>query len=463
MEDLCKQIIEKAMSLGATYADLRYGDGTSTRIVVRNSDVTTFQTTYESGLGLRVLTNGAWGFLASNTPDEVLARLKDANALAKMSARTRDKKIEIANQKAMVDTVIWKPKKPHDQLDIDDKMKFVLESNKQGKDMSPSIKQVSTTYAESDGERIIATSEGTLVKWGRSATLFVQSFVAQQNDLIVERSFTKGGLGGLEAFDTSDALKEVKKEGKTVLALLKAPAAPGGEFPAVLNFDLSYTLAHEAFGHLCEADSVIRGNSILEGKLGTEIASDCVTIIDDPEMVEDNGRPAYGSFPYDDEGIKAVPTTLLEDGVLKTFMHSRETAKTLGQPVTGNARVESYKFFPQVRMTNTHFKLGDFSKEELFAEIKDGVYLIDAKGGQTTGQGTFHVGVSHVYLIKNGEQGELRRGTGIGGRTLDTLKEINAVGKYMEYDIGGCGKNSQSVRTGSNGPMVRLNKITIGG
>jgi TldD protein len=463
MEDLCKQIIDKAMSLGAIYADLRFGDGTSTRIVVKNNDVTTFQTTYESGLGLRVLVDGAWGFLASNTPEEVLARLKDANELAKMSAKTRKKKIEVETQKAMVDTVIWKPKKSHDQLDIDEKMKFVLEANKQGKEMSPNIKQVSTTYGESDGERIIATSEGTLVKWGRSATLFVQSFVAQQNDLIVERSFTKGGLGGLEAFDTSETMKAVEKEGKMVLDLLKAPAAPGGEFPAVLNFDLSYTLAHEAFGHLCEADSVIRGDSVLEGKLGSNIASECVTILDDPSMIEDNGRPAYGAFPYDDEGIKAVPTTLLEEGVLNTFMHSRETAKTLGQPVTGNARVESYKFFPQVRMTNTHFKPGGFSKEELFAEIKDGVYLLDAKGGQTTGQGTFHVGVSHVYLIKNGEKGELRRGTGIGGRTLDTLQEINAVGKDMEYDIGGCGKGGQSVRTGSNGPMVRLNKITIGG
>ena len=91
--------------------------------------------------------------------------------------------------------------------------------------------------------------------------------------------------------------------------------------------------------------------------------------------------------------------------------------------------------------------------------------MVDAKGGQTTGQGTFHVGVSYVYKIKNGELDQICRGTGVGGRTLDTLTQINAVGNTIEYNIGGCGKGDppQSVRTGSNGPMVRLDKITIGG
>jgi len=270
-------------------------------------------------------------------------------------------------------------------------------------------------------------------------------------------------MGGLEATSFDEALLMTEKEADNVVKLLRAKSAPSGSFPVVLNSDLGYTFVHEAFGHLCEADSVLAGESVLEGKIGEKIASECVTVVDDPTQVESSGRPAYGSLPYDDEGVKAEPTVLVDQGRLTSFLHSRETAHKLNQPTTGNGRVENYKHRPIVRMTNIYFRPGTYTQEELFEGIRDGVYLVDAFGGQTGGQGTFHLGVVMAYKIKDGELGELLRGTGISGRTLEVLQHVEAIGKTMGYEIGVCGKGGQSVPTGSNGPQVKVSKLMIGG
>ncbi len=260
-------------------------------------------------------------------------------------------------------------------------------------------------------------------------------------------------------------LESITDEAKIVDSLIDAPTMPSGKQAAVLNYDLGYTLAHEAFGHLCEGDSVIKGDSILENRIGEKIASDCTTIIDDPTQLDQTGSPAFGSYPFDDEGIITQPSILVENWVLMTFMHNRESAQKLKQETTGNARAQSAKYRPQVRMSNTFVQPGDAALEELFETIQNGFFLIDSRGGQTTGQGAFHVGVQLAYEIKKGEIGQIFKGSAIGGKTLDTLSNICLVGHTMDYNIGACGKGdpTQMVYTGSNGPALAVKEIIIGG
>lgn len=465
MEDLIENIIETATKLGASYADLRFDKIHSTRIQVRNKEVASFRTLFEQGSGLRVLVDGAWGFTMSSDLEKLASSISKAVKLARQSASHRTERINVEEQRRFKSDVEWKQKKSHDTVGIEEKVKFALEVNKRPRDLSENIVMVDNVYFEEDMSRWFANSEGTFIKHSKPVTAATVRLVGKSGDLIVSRSKAIGGLAGLEAMPFDKFLQITEEETRNIEALLKAKPAPSGDLPAVLNYDLGYTLAHEAFGHLCEGDSILQGDSILEGKIGEQVASNLVTIIDDPTMKESTGIPAYGSYPFDDEGIKAVPTTLVDGGELVSYLHGRETASKLGQKVTGNARVENYKRLPLVRMSNIYIKPSTFSEEELFEDIQNGVYLVDARGGQTTGQGTFHVGVQMVCLIKNGEKGELRRGTAIAGRTLDTLKKIDAVGKKISYDIGGCGKGDpeQMVRCGSNGPPIRVSSITIGG
>jgi TldD protein len=465
MEDQLEKLIDTATELGASYADLRCDRIQSTRIQVRNSEVTSFRTLFEQGAGLRVLVNGAWGFTMSSDPERLSTLVGKAVKMAKRSAVHRTERIEIEEQPTFKKGVEWKQKRPHDRVNIEDKLKFALEVNRRPQGMSDKIAMVDNVYLEEEMSRWFANSEGTLIKHSRPLTATSIQIVGKSGDLTVLRGKALGGLAGLEASPFDKVLRIANEETKNVLKLLKAKAPPSGDFPAVVNYDLGYTLAHEAFGHLCEGDSILQGESILEGKIGTQVASDRVTIVDDPTMTETSGIPAYGSYPFDDEGVKATPTILVDKGKLVSYLHNRETANKLGQTVTGNARVENYKRLPLVRMSNVYIKPSTYSEDELLEDVKEGVYLVDSRGGQTTGQGTFHVGVQMVYLIKHGEKSELRRGTAIAGRTLETLRKIDAIGQEISFDIGACGKGDpeQAVRCGSNGPPFRVSSITVGG
>lgn len=465
MEDVIEKIVATATRLGASYADVRFDKIQSTRIQIRNNEVTSFRTLFEQGAGLRVLVDGAWGFTMSSDLEKLASSAGKAVRLARLSAAHRTERIKVEEQQRFKSDVEWKQKKSHATVSIEDKLKFALEVNKRPRDLSENIAMVDNVYFEEEMSRWFANSEGIFIKHSKPVTAVSIQLVGKSGDLIVERSKALGGLAGLEATPFDKVLEIAEEETRSVLKLLKAKPAPSGDRPAVLNYDLGYTLAHEAFGHLCEGDHILKGESILEGKIGEQVASDLVTIIDDPTMREATGIPAYGSYPFDDEGVKAAPTTLVDKGRLISYLHSRETASKLGQKLTGNARVENYKRLPLVRMSNIYIQPSTYSEEELFEDVKNGVYLVDSRGGQTTGQGTFHVGVQMVYVIKNGEKGELRRGTAIAGRTLDTLKKIDGIGKQISFDIGACGKGdpAQSVRCGSNGPPLRVSSITVGG
>jgi len=144
--------------------------------------------------------------------------------------------------------------------------------------------------------------------------------------------------------------------------------------PVILDQELAGVFIHEAVGHAAEADHVAEGNSILTGLIGSQIAPYCITVIDDPSM------HGFGYYPVDDEGVESRPTTLIEEGVLKSYLHNRETAALFpdtGRP--GNARSQGLAR-PIIRMSNTYIENGDSSFGEMLSEIKDGIYLIGSRG-----------------------------------------------------------------------------------
>ncbi|MHA1713860.1 MAG: TldD/PmbA family protein [Candidatus Ranarchaeia archaeon] len=463
--DELQKIVDYVYSQGVRYADIRADNTLITRIQVRNGEIRVLKSSQELGLGLRVLVNGSWGFTTAIDVASLKKQIKSVISLTRNSAKHNSSVTEIDDLRSCHAKICWPAKVHPDKTTIEEKIDFVIEANNRPKKTCPQISSVTTSYTERQQTRQFVNTEKRQIQHSHFRTTFGVHFVGKEQAIIVERSCSMGGIGGLEAVPYDDAIGLVEKETETVKRLLRADAAPSGNFPAVLNYELSYTLAHEAFGHLCEGDSVIRGDSILEGKLGSKVASDSITIIDDPTQYEPNGRPAFGSFPYDDEGVKASPTVLVDKGTLVSYMHSRESAKKLAQPLTGNGRAESAKRRPQVRMSNTYFMQGDATQEELFEEVKNGLYLVDSRGGQTTGQGTYHVGVQLAYEIRNGRIGQLLRGTAIGGRTLETLSHIRLIAKDIIFGIGACGKGdpTQTVFTGTNCPEISINKLTIGG
>ncbi|MCE4607619.1 MAG: TldD/PmbA family protein, partial [Caldisphaeraceae archaeon] len=222
--------------------------------------------------------------------------------------------------------------------------------------------------------------------------------------------------------------------------------------------EVSGVFAHEALGHLAEADLFIDG--ILGRMKGKRIAKEIVSVTDSPLSRD---PMAIGITPYDDEGIEGREVKIIEKGVVKEAMNNRLYASVLGEEPTGNGRAESHQSTVLVRMRNTYFEPGDSSFEELIEGVKDGYLMNSVLGGQTSPDGTFQFGIEEGFKVENGEIKYPLRNVGIAGYTIETLSQISGVSKDLSFWPGVCGKEGQRVFVGTGGPYLRVEKMKVGG
>jgi TldD protein len=219
-------------------------------------------------------------------------------------------------------------------------------------------------------------------------------------------------------------------------------------------------LFHEACGHGLEADLVAKGASAFAGRLGQQVASPLVTLIDDGTMAGE-----WGCYAVDDEGHPAQRNVLIEDGVLVDYLWDGIRARKEGRRGSGNGRRQSYRHLPMVRMTNTYLAGGQTDPADIIADTEQGVYVAKLGGGQVnTASGDFVFGMVEAYLIEDGRlTAPLREGQLIGNGPR-VLQQIEAVGNDFEMGPPGtCGKDGQGVPVGDGVPTLRVAELTIGG
>jgi len=220
-------------------------------------------------------------------------------------------------------------------------------------------------------------------------------------------------------------------------------------------------LLHEAIGHGLEGDFNRKGTSAFAGKLGQRVATEHCTVVDDGTL---QGR--RGSLTIDDEGTTTSCTTLIEDGVLKAYMHDKLNGRLMGTRSTGNARRESFAHVPMPRMTNTYMLPGQHEPGEIIESVADGIYASNFGGGQVDiTSGKFVFSASEAYLIKNGKLGPAVRGAMLIGSGPEVLTRVSMVGNDLDLDpgIGICGKEGQSVPVGVGQPTLKIDALTVGG
>ena len=286
------------------------------------------------------------------------------------------------------------------------------------------------------------------------------TIVASDGKTLQKGSGRVGEPVGFELIERTGPDEFAGKAARTALSLLSASTPPAGKFPVIFHPSVTGLLTHEAIGHNAEADHVLSGSSIIEGKLGDKIASDLVTIIDDSTIP---GK--WGSFEYDSEGIPGARRVIIENGVLKGYMHSLESAAKMGVSPNGSARAQDYSNRPIIRMSNTFIEPGTSTFEDLLSGIDLGVYLMGGEYGYVfceRGQYTCHAG--EAYMIRNGELAEPLRDVSVAGMTLETLLNIDAVCSDFEMKMPGmCGKNGQGMYVDNGGPHIRVKELVVGG
>ena len=459
--DLAETGIREAIRLGASYADAR-ADSSIGTMIRRSNDI--FDQTSKSvvnGVGVRVVANGAWGFSSTviMTKEAAIDAARKAVSSAKAVASTLKDKIEIRTADPAKDSVKAASVLDPSEVEIGRKMQIASVLVNIARNQDPNIVSASSVYMDGSGRRAIATSDGASIEIETNRILFTINAVAKDADKLVSAREYEGTRKGFEFFESIDLRNYARKASQRAVALLKAKPAPSGRYSVVMDTELAGTFAHEAVGHACEADLVVSGESILQNMLGKRIGSDLVTICDDPTFA--NG---WGSFKYDDEGVRAVKRILVEKGKLMGYISDKETSAKLGVQLNGGARAESYAARPIVRMSNTYMLPGDYSVDELFEKVDQGVYAKGTRGGQVdTSKGTFQFSAEEAYMIENGRLTIPLLDVSLSGLTLETLNNIDAIANDIKYHPGFCGKASQSVPAGDGAPHFLARNVVVGG
>ena len=276
-----------------------------------------------------------------------------------------------------------------------------------------------------------------------------------------EGSSGGGGRAGLAYFDSHSPESHAEEAVRQALVMLDAREAPAGEMEVVLAPGDSGILLHEAVGHGLEADFNRKRTSNYTDAIGTRVASELCTVVDDATLGH-----SRGSLNVDDEGNVPSSSTLIENGVLVGYMHDRHSAAHFKVAPSGNGRRESYASVPLPRMTNTLLREGKSDPAEVIASVKRGVYASKFGGGQVDiSNGDFVFSLTEGYLIEDGKITAPLKGVNLIGNGPDVLREVVMLGNDPRISDGiwTCGKAGQSVPVGVGCPTVKIAKIVVGG
>ena len=457
------RVISESLRRGAKYVDVRFQDYFYELIVIDNGYLREYSVTRSRGIGIRVIINNYVGFASTNIMDWNSIRETIERAITAAKAMSVAGKIAELAEKPITRAIVRsKYNEDPRNVDSDTKVKTAMEVNKEALRFNE-IKSTVTRMGCQIDRRVFASSEGDLIDVTTVATGVFHLSVARIAN-VMERVFDqKSAIAGYEFIERNDWVSFAKEISELAIKASQAKTPPPGTYTVVLDNEIVGLLLHEAFGHASEGDGVEAGASVLVNKINKRVASPLITIVD-------SGVVKGGYFcPYDDEGVPKKKTIVVDKGILKTYLHSRITAKRLGGAPTGNARAQDYASIPLVRQTNYYIEPGDYKVDELFEDVKFGIYVKGrgATGGEVdSAVGTFTFSVGPSYLITKGEISELVRGVVLSGLILETLKEVDAVANDLKIStsvFGACGKGGQRVRVGDGGPHIRVRRMVIGG
>lgn len=343
--------------------------------------------------------------------------------------------------------------------DCDKKLRWLRGLDQYARARSSSVTQVEPSLLEKFQRVQIVNSQGLAVDDERAYSRLTLDVRVEHEGLKEGFHDNMGHMGTSEIFDRWDLKKFAENVVDKALMLTTAKFAPAGEMPVLIDNGFGGVIFHEASGHGLETTSVAKEASIFCGKLGQKVASDVVTAIDDGTIA--NG---WGSLSIDDEGRPTQKTTLIENGVLKSYIVDEMGSRQTGLAATGSGRRQSYKFAPASRMRNTYIAAGKDKFEDMIRDVDYGLYAKKMGGGSVQpGTGDFNFAVQEAYIIRNGRIEEPVKGATLIGRGIDALGKITHVSDELELACGMCGSVSGTIPAAVGQPQILVSSLLVGG
>jgi TldD protein len=463
-QDFADFSVKELEKLGCSYAEARLEDIKGSAFIMKNGNIEISGFDKSIGLGLRYTINNTLGFVAINdlNKSRILNLIKRSVNLTRNSSKIRQK-INFSEEKTVKANYKVKQKIKLDSLSAEEKIKFLL-------DLDKDVNKKYFRYFSLNGgitKKYYTNTEGTKINSeipGVSLYYFITVLMKNKS---MQRYCPYGSTGGWEVVKKWDLKQKLINEIKALENVIKnGVKPPKGKIDIVVGPEVTGIASHESVGHPYEADRILgreaaqAGESFIkQNMIDYQIGSEVVNLVDDPTLPGSNGF-----YLYDDEGVKARRKTLIKNGKINEFLHNRETAFEMGIKSNGASRAAEYNKEAIVRMSNTFVLPGDYKEEELFEDIKLGIYMknfmewnIDDKRFQQKYTG------AEAYLIKNGKITKPVINPVLEITTPALWKSVDAISKKLEFTAGSCGKGEpmQGIPVWFGGPQMRLKNIIM--
>lgn len=454
-----EKLIRSMLSSHVDDADLYFQSCSYEAWYLEDSEVKSGSYSIDRGVGIRAVSGDKTGYAYCD--DILLPAMERAADAARSIALVGAKSSQIVRVET-APIARYPGINPIEGMSKQEKIALLEAIDKEARRMDPRVIQVNASLSGCYEVVMVAGMHGQMMADIRPMVSVNVSVIVEDKGRRESARTGGGGRVGYEFFlEQERALGYAREAVREALINLDAIDAPAGMMPVVLGPGWPGVLLHEAVGHGLEGDFNRKGLSAFSGRIGEQVASAGVTVVDNGTLAD-----RRGSLSMDDEGTPTQCTTLIENGVLVNYMQDKLNAKLMGMQPTGNCRRESYAHVPMPRMTNTYMLAGQYNPEEIIQSVERGLYAVNFGGGQvdiTSGQFVFSA--SEAYLIENGKVTKPVKGATLIGNGPDVMKKISMVGNDLALDsgIGVCGKDGQSIPVGVGQPTLKIDALTVGG
>ncbi len=476
MRDLANVALDTARQRGASYADIRFVTDKNQNVSVKNGKVESLSSNESQGFGVRVIYNGAWGFSSSSVVSraEVERVTAEAVVVAQASASVKRRPVELGAALSIQDKYVTPVEIDVFSVPLEEQIALLLKADEEMRRVE-GIKLATGFITTLNTSKIFASSEGSYIEQELSECgAGIEAYAVSEGGF-QRRSYPNsvGGFwetGGYEVVPRLDLVGNAGRIAEQAVQLLTAPVCPvKANTTLILDSSQVALQVHESCGHPIELDRVygmeasFAGTSFLTTeKLGNfRYGSEIVNINADATSPR-----GLGTFGYDDEGVPASRTPIIENGLFVNYITDRETAATLGQQSNGTSRADGWNRIPMIRMTNISLEPGDGgSLEDIIASTDDGIYMETNKSWSIDDKRlNFQFGVEIAWEIKNGKRGQVYRNAAYSGMTPQFWGSCETIGSrdgWVIWGVPNCGKGEpmQGMHVGHGAAPARFRNI----
>lgn len=466
-------LVAEALRHGGDYCDLYFENTTYGNLVLRDGAVTSGGRHIDFGVGIRVLSGEKTGYAYSESTaqEDMLACARAASAIADGTSAFYEHSVPAAaNGSRLVGRRFrGAPNPAADRYPVEIHWRTAESAT-----LIPYLQKLETAIRARDS-RVVKVIGA--ISWQVTDVLMYNSLkeckyetrpmgsfsatvIFQQGGKVENKTVSRSFRTGVEMLSDGLVTEMAEQAVKGIDERFEARRPKGGQMPVVMGAGASGILLHEAMGHAFEADFNRKGTSIFSDKMGQQVCPKGIQIIDDGTL-----KGNRGALNFDDEGVPAQKTYMVEDGILTSYLHDRISARHYGVSPTGNGRRESFRYAPIPRMRATYMESGDAAPADIIASVPQGIYVDEFSNGQVKiGEGDFTFFVKSGFLIENGRLTAPVKDINIIGNGPEALRDVLAVGNDLAIDPGTwtCGKE-QSVPVSCGIPTVLIKNLTVGG